>query len=450
MKKVTAVFDIGKTNKKFFLFDQSLKVIFKDNVEVREIKDEDGDPCDDLTTIINWMLTTFDKALEMDGILITSLNFSTYGASFVHIDKNGKVLTPLYNYLKPTGDKTEQNFYNTYGDKSVLARATASPSLGMLNSGLQLYWLKHKRPEVYKQVAYSMHFPQYLSYLFTGVPLSDFTSLGCHTALWDFDEKDYHHWVYSEGIDQKLPPLVTTDTSVHISYKGRRLKVGVGIHDSSAALLPYLKTQKKSFTLLSTGTWNIALNPFNKNLLSFDDLKQDCLNYMQPNAKPVRAARLFMGNEHQLQFQKLKEKFPAANAGIAFDPELFEKIEKEDKKYFIFESLPNINDKKQTSLDELADFKTAYHQLIKELVDLQLNALNLAIGKNKPKKLFIDGGFVANDLFVKMLVIKLPKMKIISAESAMGSSIGAAIVLSNKKMSGKFLKKHFYTKKHEA
>lgn len=448
MKKVTAIFDLGKTNKKFFLLDKTLKIIDSESIEMPEIMDQDGYPCDDIHAIVKWVISTFDKAFEREDIFITSLNFSTYGASFVHIDHTGKVLTPLYNYTKPIEDEIQQKFYNTYGTKEELARSTASSPLGMLNSGLQLYWLKNKHAEVYNEIAYSLHFPQYLSYLFTGVSLSEFTSIGCHTALWNFDIKDYHSWVYEEGIDKKMAPIVASDTVLRISYKGRKLKVGVGIHDSSSALLPYSKTQQNTFVLLSTGTWNIALNPFNKQALSFEELNKDCLNFMQPSGKTVRASRLFMGREYQFQLNRLMNIFSPDAEDYFFDEELFQRLDKEKEKYFTFEYLPNEDTQKVNKTVLLANFKTAYHQLMIELVDLQIKALQLAIGKNRPKKLFIDGGFVANDIFIKILAFRLPQMKIRTAESAIGSTIGAALLLSKKTMSSKFLKKKYNLKKH--
>lgn len=47
-QKVTAVFDIGKTNKKFFLFDKDFKEIHKEYTSFDEIKDEDGHPTEDI------------------------------------------------------------------------------------------------------------------------------------------------------------------------------------------------------------------------------------------------------------------------------------------------------------------------------------------------------------------------------------------------------------------
>ena len=43
-----AIFDIGKTNKKLFLFDEDYKIVFEKNECLTEIKDEDGDACEDL------------------------------------------------------------------------------------------------------------------------------------------------------------------------------------------------------------------------------------------------------------------------------------------------------------------------------------------------------------------------------------------------------------------
>ena len=115
---------------------------------------------------------------------------------------------------------------------------------------LQLYWLKNTKPEVFKKIRYSLHLPQYLSFVFTGIPLSEYTSIGCHTSLWDFEKRDYHDWVYAEKLDQILPPIVSTETSINMNYNGKRIKIGVGIHDSSAALLPYVRSLKKQFILI--------------------------------------------------------------------------------------------------------------------------------------------------------------------------------------------------------
>ncbi|MEL7006479.1 MAG: hypothetical protein AAFN93_27715, partial [Bacteroidota bacterium] len=139
---LTAVFDIGKTHKKFLLFDENLETVVEDSIKIDEIEDEDGFPCDDLNAISEWIKTKVDTDAK-----IQKLNFTTYGASLVHLDKNRKPITPLYNYLKPIPPEVQFEFYEKYGPADKFAEETSSPNLGMLNSGLQLFWLKKAKPK---------------------------------------------------------------------------------------------------------------------------------------------------------------------------------------------------------------------------------------------------------------------------------------------------------------
>ena len=108
-QKVTAVFDIGRTNKKFFLFDDDLKEVYREYIQFDEITDEDGYPSDDLQAIESWAKEVFKRMMNDPKYLIESLNFSCYGATLVHVDENGKVVTPLYNYLKPLDKELSKN-----------------------------------------------------------------------------------------------------------------------------------------------------------------------------------------------------------------------------------------------------------------------------------------------------------------------------------------------------
>lgn len=449
--KVTAIFDIGKTNKKFFLFDKNFKEVYKTYAQFPEIGDEDGFPCDDLQAISQWISQTLEVIFRQEKYTIEAINFSTYGASFVHVDKAGKALTPLYNYLKPYPEKLLKSFYDKYGAVSTLARETASPQLGMLNSGMQLYWLKHTQPEIFEQVRWSLHLPQYLSFLITGLAVSDFTSIGCHTNLWDFNKNDYHQWVYEEAIDQKLAPALSTSTSINTQLFGKKVKVGIGIHDSSAALLPYLKADKKPFLLISTGTWSIALNPFNQEALKDRELEQDCLNFLRIDGIPTKAARLFLGNEYSLQLKTLQQHFKVASDAhqkVCFNPEIYDQLIKKKQRFFHFESISlERNQPENTQLNALPDFEMAYHQLMIELVKLQIEAAERAIGKTSINKLYIDGGFAQNELYIQLLSKHFTELKIRTTYSPLGSALGAAVVIANEDIKKNFLKKHYAMKK---
>lgn len=450
-KKVTAVFDIGKTNKKFFLFDKNYQEVFRDYTNLPLTEDEDGYPTEDIEQLMQWMKTTFHSILESEEYEVKAINFSTYGASFVHIDHEGNVLTPLYNYTKPIEKEITDEFYAKYGGELKIARDTASPQSGFLNSGMQLYWLKKKYPETFAKIKYSLHLPQYLSFMFTGIPVTEYTSIGCHTNLWDFDKADYHDWVYAEGIDRLFGPIVPTDASINTVYNGKKIKIGVGIHDSSSALLPYILSKNNPFLLLSTGTWSISLNPFNEQSLSEEDIKNNCLNYLRVDGKRVKASRFFMGNEYRLQVQKLGdyyEKDYGYHRNVTFDEDLYLKLIENPSIYFKFEGI-SLQRKEilKTDLKPFKTFEEAYHQLMIELMDLQLHTIKNAIGNTEIDTIYIDGGFTDNDVFMKLMALHFNNFKVLSTQSPLGSALGAAMIISKKQIDSSFLKENYRMKK---
>ena len=449
-KTVTAVFDIGKTNKKFFLFDSEFQEVYREYIQFDEITDEDGHPTEDLSALRNWLKTVFDRILKTEKYEIKAINFSSYGASLVHLDENRDVIFPLYNYTKSIPQDIIDSFYDKYGPEEDFHQKTGSSSSGMLNAGMQLYWLKNTKPEVFKKIRYSLHLPQYLSFVFTGIPLSEYTSIGCHTSLWDFEKKDYHDWFYAENLDQMLPPIVSTETSINMNYNGKRIKIGVGIHDSSAALLPYVRSLKKQFILISTGTWSIALNPFVERTLSKKDVAGDCINYMRINGKPVKSARLFLGNEYSIQVKKLTEHYGVDkdyHKTIMFEPETHYELVKEFEKMFHWESIDDPDMPAETNLP-YHSFDHAYHQLMMELVLLQVESIKSAKGKMTIEKLFVDGGFSDNDVYIHLLSHHFRTMELRTTDSSLGSALGAAICISDTQLNSKFLKKNYSMKKH--
>lgn len=452
----TAIFDIGKTNKKFFLFDEQFKEAYRSYTRLEESQDEDGFPCENLEQLADWMQATFREACARPEFDIQRLNFSTYGASFVHLDNKGKPVTPLYNYLKPFPEELLAEFLELYGPADEWATQTASPVMGMLNSGLQLYWIKHRRPDVFKRIHRSLHLPQYCSYLFTGKFASEYTSIGCHTGLWNFREKDYHRWAYQEDIGRRLPPIYPTTAAFEINFEGKPIKAGVGIHDSSSALLPYIIANTEPFLLLSTGTWSITLNPYSQENLSVQDLQRDCLNYLRVDGLPVRAARLFLGNEYKIWIKKLADHFQRpieSHRHVKPDLEMLAHLERITEPVFQWESINMPGQAKkaggQTNLRIFSSYEEAYHQLIRELAELQVATLHLARGNTDIKRIFIDGGFVDNELFLILLAKSLKECELIKTEAPLGSALGAAMAVYNRALEPDFLLKNFSLQKQK-
>jgi len=425
------IFDIGKTNKKAILYDNSLNEIWSTSAVFPEITDEDGFPCDDIQAILLWMKEVLFQLIQEKKYEITHLNFSTYGASFIHIDQEGNILTPLYNYIKPLPKEIRHSFYQKHGVEELIALETASPSLDFLNSGLQLYYIKERYPSIFEKITWSLHLPQYLSYYFTHLPFSEFTSIGCHTALWNFQENNYHKWGFDEKIVAKFPPLKASNTCSEINLFGRVIQTGIGIHDSSASLYPYTLSSDDPYLLLSTGTWSIVFNPFSRINLSKKELEKDCLLFLQPDGKPVKAARLFLGNAYQQQLEEMEIFFQYDIESFDEEPldvTILEKITLTEPKYFSFPSL-NVAEKPKVNSD-LATFKSfadAYYQMVWELGTYQAQAINLAAEGQEFSKIFIEGGFSKNQVFIASLKKQLPGVEIIISEYSSGASLGAAM-----------------------
>ena len=306
-EKVIAVFDIGKTNKKILLFNYGLKLVSESEEKFAQVMDDDGFECDDIDLIEKWIKQSVSKLVRSDQFELTALNFATYGATLVYLDKNGRRLTPVYNYLKPVDEAIPAKLYEKYGGKDEFCRKTASPALGMLNSGLQALWLKTEKPEIFSKISRILHFPQYLSFLLSGKEYSEYTSIGCHTAMWDFDKMKYHQWVEDERLP--LPEPVVINTLNEIVVEGKKIISGIGIHDSSASLAPYFALDGSKFILVSTGTWCISMNPFNYEKLTAEQLSKDCLSYMSINNQPVKSSRLFLGHFHEMGVRLLSRYF---------------------------------------------------------------------------------------------------------------------------------------------
>lgn len=401
MQSTTCIFDIGKTNKKVFLFDEQLNIVHERCVQLPETIDEDGFPCEDLNLLTRWIKDTWSELRADPGYKIEAINFSAYGASFVLIDDDGIAMPPLSNYLKPYPDCLLDDFYAKYGSREDISLQTCSPALGNLNSGLQLYRIRHTQPELWKRTKYALHLPQYLSFIFTGKYHSDLTSIGCHTALWDFSKNDYHDWVYEEDIYKILPPIVKADHAIQVND----IWVGPGLHDSSAALIPYLTRIQDPFLLISTGTWSISLNPYNHTPLTIEELRNDCLCYFTYDGKPVKASRLFAGNEHELHVKQLASQF---NVAIDF----FHKLDFD----------PSFAEKPGT-------MGSAYHEFIAKLVDQQFRSTNLVLQGAPVQKIFVDGGFANNKVFMQMLGTVYPTIEIYAATVCQASALGAAMMM---------------------
>jgi hypothetical protein len=247
----------------------------------------------------------------------------------------------------------------------------------------------------------------------------------------------YHPWVKLHGLN--LPEPVPVNTLNEVNLDGKKVLVGIGIHDSSSSLAPYFSGNEGKFLLISTGTWCINMNPFNTEKLTADQLDKDCLCYMSITRQPVKSSRLFLGHLHESSLKQISDHFRKPEdqyKRIKADSRLLASLKSKfsGKKVF-FQTGPYSRDlKEHIDMYEFSTFEEAYHQLMNELGDLTLESIDLVLPESdETENIYITGGFSKNELFRNIISQAYPSKSVYTSEIANASALGAAMVVSGSK-----------------
>lgn len=426
-----AVYHLQRYVKKLLLFDLEYNLIHEEIQLFDEISDNDGTPCEDLNKLTNWLLESWTRLEADERFDVKAVNFTAYGPALVHLNQNSIPVLPLFDYRKPLPKEIETKFFAAYGPKEQLELETCSPYVGMGNAGLQLYWLKHSEPQAYKKIKTTLFLPQYCSFLFTTHFLTDYTALGASTLLWDFKAARYEQWAYEEGIADLLPKTTKQPEAGLTPFRHDFIPVGTGLLDTVSGLIPLIKRNVDPFLLLGTGSSFTVLNPFAEKELTLDDLKKNCFCYLSFTGMQVKANRLPLGELHDQFTKKFASHFykdSGYHKSISYSSELTAAVS----------SLPALLDEpflpkpgfKSASLDVFESYELAYHKLLADITRLVLQSLFLA-GENlvSIKKMYVEGDFAQNPLFMRMLSDSLPQLKTKPSTLEHGPALGAAMAV---------------------
>jgi L-fuculokinase len=298
----TFVFDIGKTNIKGAVLDERGQTVWTQSCANLAYSDATYDfPCIDVENIWVWLKSTLKAAAEE--FSIDAINVSTHGACAVLLSREEELLFPVIDYEVEKLAVEGCSYLDHRPDYSL----SLSPDLpGGLNLGRQIWWLKQTYPDRFKQLGQILLYPQYWVWKLTGQSVTEATSLGCHTDLWEPLNQGYSSLVSTLGIKSALPPLVDSFSGVGHVRKALADDLGLpgscmvfpGVHDSNGSLARYLASDLKSpFNVVSTGTWVIVMavgNPGNGLLES-----RDMLANVDVNGNPVPCARFMGGREFE-------------------------------------------------------------------------------------------------------------------------------------------------------
>ncbi|WP_298838273.1 FGGY-family carbohydrate kinase [uncultured Roseobacter sp.] len=301
MTRHVAVIDIGKTNAKLALVDRQtlteISVITRPNAVLP------GPPWPHFDVGGHWDfllegLRDFNERHGIDAISIT-----THGACAALLDSEGALAAPILDYEHTGPDETAQ----AYDAIRPPFEETGSPRLaGGLNIGAQLFWQFQTDPGLKDRTHCIVTYPQYWGAKLTGVAATDVTSLGCHTDLWNPHTSQFSSLAGTLGIRDKLAPVRRPQDKLgpvlpsvaRFTGLDPTTPVCCGIHDSNASLLPYVLAETSPFSVISTGTWVIAMSVGGRSVPL--DPGRDTLINVTALGHPAPSARFMGGREHDI------------------------------------------------------------------------------------------------------------------------------------------------------
>jgi sugar (pentulose or hexulose) kinase len=298
---IVAVIDIGKTNVKLALVDMDRLCEIAVVTQPNTVLPGPPYPHFDVANIWDFIVKSmfeFSKIYE-----ISSITTTTHGACCTLLDGHGDLVTPIMDYEFDGPDELASDYDKIRPDFSE----TGSPRLpGGLNIGAQLFWLFETFPELKTHTKNVVTYPQYWAARLTDTIVNEYTSLGCHTDVWNPVAATDSSLVDKAGWAGLLAPVVQANSQVGtVTDKiaadmglGSQTPVYCGIHDSNASLFPHLLKRDTPFSVISTGTWVISM-AVGSNSVSLDPARDTLMN-VSGLCQPVPSARFMGGREFEI------------------------------------------------------------------------------------------------------------------------------------------------------
>lgn len=303
-----AVIDIGKTNAKLALVDLATRAevtaLRRPNRPLPGLPYPHHDT-DALWSFILEGLASLRREHPIDAVSVT-----THGATAALVDAQGGLALPVLDYEFGRPDRLR----DAYDAIRPSFTESGSPGLPLgLNLGAQLFWLQRSFPEAFARTHAILTYPQFWTWKLTGIAASEATSLGCHTDLWNPRAGNFSSLVDTMGWRELFPSLhragdllgpVLPEIAAQTGLDPA-MPVACGIHDSNASLLPHLLSRHPPFSVVSTGTWVVAMAVGGRNVAL--DPARDTLINVDAFGDPVPSARFMGGREFELTMMQAHE-----------------------------------------------------------------------------------------------------------------------------------------------
>ena len=458
MEYAIAVIDIGMTNKKIAVYDNSLSMLDARYKNFKPLVIGDLET-HDLQAMEEWFIAELKELSSQ--YPIKALAVSAHGATFVCIGDNGKNAIPCVYYTYEPGEDFQKRFYGRFGKAEELQARTGTPAFkSMINPAKGIMFAQEQFGSDFKNVTAILPYPQYWGFRFSGKMGVESTYMGNHTYLWDHLDNTFSSVAHGLGITSLIPGKLYKPWdklgTISPEFSGKtglseNTIVTMGIHDSNSSLLPHFaKKGNRGFILNSTGTWCVIMNPVENYGFAPDELGKVVFYNISAFGKPIKTAIFLGGLEFETWSARLlkqhgRKDFPTWNE------ELYRSILKEKRLFLLPELTPGsgqfpssrariVEDGKNYYFDS-ADFKApcfndfdrCFAALRLSLVMQTLTALERA-GMQAGYEVYTEGGFRKDKPYNYLLSSALDCNKVfitdISEATALGAAMTAKMALS--------------------
>ena len=454
MKYGIAVLDIGKTNKKFVLFDDTLKPLEIHRRSIGTKRSPDGYDLEDVEGIEAWMLEELRKASSK--VPIRGISISTHGASVVCVGKDGLPSVPPVAYTNEAPEEIHREFFRRFGSPEKLQEETATAEVRpLINVGKLLFFLSQRYPEQFSRTRHILLYPQYFAYRLTNIPAAECTYVGCHSYLWNPHKNDWSGVTDGIGIRNLLPNKVGKPAEVLGTITAEVVRktnldpstiVTKGIHDSNSSMVPYLISQEEDFVLNSTGSWCVAMHETKDFSFQREELGRMIFYNLSYRASPIKTSILPGGLELDTYWNILKQ-IHKREDDPGWNDSLYQQVIKE-KKVFVLPSVlrgagqfprsePRVVEGGITypleALERGEALPLVFRDYPKALAAINLSVVIQSmialqrVGLTTGVKVFIEGGFRKNSAYLFLLAALLPQNPLYLTNFEEATSVGAAL-----------------------
>jgi hypothetical protein len=177
------------------------------------------------------------------------------------------------------------------------------------------------------------------------------------------------------------------------------------------------------------------MNPFSKEILTKEQLNNNCLCFMTPEKQMVKSSMQFLGHVHEEYLRALSRYFNVEikhHLSIQLDEDTSVAILTKNECFFLKEPIGTDFKANPDSLKQFETYQAAYYQLMFEICEVINRSIELVLDQNnRLETIYISGGFILNPIFIDFIRKLKSEYNVRISDVKNESALGAALFMKN-------------------